>query len=190
MVRPGTQTHLAASLTSHETKMSTTSAARCVARRFVAVASIVAMSALAMPAAAQVAAADDIIGYVKTAVPDAQIVASAAAGSTASPLKASPGTPVRRGNILKTGAAGSMGVTFKDNTIMSIGPDTEVSVDDYLYEPSKGELKLGASIGKGTLQYVSGVIAKLKPEAVAIKTPTGTIGVRGTRFVVKVEPTL
>lgn len=159
--------------------------------RWIAVGSTAwAMSAVATSVLAQVGATTDVIGYVKTAVPDAQIVSTASATSTASTVTAVPGSPIRRGNLLKTGAAGSMGVTFKDNTIISIGPDTEVSVDDYLYEPSKGDLKLGASIGKGTMQYVSGVIAKLKPEAVAIKTPTGTIGVRGTKFVVKVEPTL
>jgi hypothetical protein len=151
---------------------------------------VLVFAACTTSAMAQTAPSDDIIGYVKTAVPDAQVVTPTVGAGTSAAVKAVPGTPIRRGNLLKTGAAGSMGVTFKDNTIMSIGPDTELSVDDYLYEPSKGNLKLGASIGKGTLQYVSGVIAKLKPEAVAIKTPTGTIGVRGTKFVVKVEPTL
>ncbi len=60
-------------------------------------------------------------------------------------------------------------------------------MDDYLYSPSKGDLKLSASMSKGTLQYVSGIIAKLRPEAVTVKTPTGNIGVRGTRFLVKVD---
>jgi hypothetical protein len=165
------------------------SSAMRLARRL-AIGGAAAITVLAFPAHAQTATADDVIGYVKTAVPDAQIAVAASGTTPATLVKAVPGTPVRRGNSLRTGAAGSMGVTFKDNTIISIGPDTEVSVDDYLYEPSKGDLKLGASIGKGTLQYVSGVIAKLKPEAVAIRTPTGTIGVRGTKFVVKVEPTL
>jgi hypothetical protein len=41
---------------------------------------------------------------------------------------------------------------------------------------------------KGSLQMVSGVIAKLKPDAASLKTPTGTIGIRGTHFAVKVEP--
>ena len=39
------------------------------------------------------------------------------------------------------------------------------------------------------MNYVSGVIAKLQPDAVSVKTPTGTIGVRGTQFVVKVDDT-
>ena len=81
-----------------------------------------------------------------------------------------------------------MGVTFKDNSVMSFGPDTEVTVDEYLYAPAKGDLKFGASMSKGALNVVSGAIAKLKPEAVSLKTPTGTIGVRGTNFAVKIEP--
>ena len=71
---------------------------------------------------------------------------------------------------------------------MSFGPDTELTVDEYLYAPGKGDLKFGASMTKGSLNVVSGVIAKLRPDAVALKTPTGTIGVRGTNFAVRVEP--
>ena len=69
---------------------------------------------------------------------------------------------------------------------MSFGPNTQLTVDEYLYEPGKGELKLSARMGKGTLNYVSGVIAKLQPDAVTVKTPNGMIGVRGTQFLLKV----
>jgi hypothetical protein len=48
-------------------------------------------------------------------------------------------------------------------------------------------LKLSTRLSRGSLNYVSGVIAKLKPTAVTVKTPTGIIGVRGTQFVAKVE---
>lgn len=126
-------------------------------------------------------AQDSVIGYVKTVEGDATVVV---AGNV---VKALPGTPVQLGDVLKTGKQGSMGVTFRDNTIMSLGPDTEMTVDEYLYSPSKGDLKLGAAMTKGSLNYVSGVIAKLKPEAVSIRTPTGIIGVRGTHFLAKVE---
>jgi hypothetical protein len=103
-------------------------------------------------------------------------------------VKAVLGTTIHAGNVLKTSRNASMGVTFKDNTVMSFGPDTELTVDEYLYAPNKGNLKLGASLAKGTLAYLSGAIGKIKPDAVSVKTPTGTIGVRGTHFVVKVEP--
>jgi hypothetical protein len=102
-------------------------------------------------------------------------------------IPAQPGTPVYLGNLLKTGENGRLGVTFKDNTIMSLGPDTELRIDEYLFAPANNELKLVASLAKGTLHYISGVIAKLKPEAVTVKTPAGIIGVRGTRFLAKAE---
>jgi hypothetical protein len=120
------------------------------------------------------------IGYVKTTEGEASVVASGKI------TKATPGTAIQLGHVLKTGKQGSMGVTFKDNTIMSLGPDTELTVDEYLYAPAKGDLKLGARIAKGTLNYTSGVIAKLKPEAIVLNTPTGNIGVRGTHFLVLV----
>lgn len=126
-------------------------------------------------------AQDQAIGYVKTVQGEASVVANGKAA------KAQPGTPVQIGNVLKTDKQGSMGVVFKDNTIVSLGPDTEVTVDEYLFSPSKGELKLAASMTRGSLNYVSGLIAKLKPEAVSLKTPTGNIGVRGTHFLAKVD---
>lgn len=125
---------------------------------------------------------ESIVGYVKTVKGEAFVV------TAGQPAKAVLGTPIKPGSILRTGPNSSMGVTFKDNTVMSFGPDTELTVDEYVYAPNKGNLKLGASLAKGTLAYLSGAIAKIKPDAVTVKTPTGTIGVRGTHFVVKVEP--
>lgn len=122
-----------------------------------------------------------VIGYVKTVKGEAFVV------NAGHPVKAVVGTPIMSGSILRTSANALLGVTFKDNTVMSFGPDTELTVDEYVYAPNKGKLKLGASLAKGTLAYLSGAIAKIKPDAVSIKTPTGTIGVRGTHFVVKVE---
>lgn len=128
-----------------------------------------------------VAADDAVIGYVKTVKGDALVI------NGSQQTKAEVGTPIAAGSKLKTGANSSMGVTFKDNTVMSFGPNTELTVDEYLYAPNKGKLKLGATMAKGTLAYLSGAIAKIKPDAVSVKTPNGTIGVRGTYFVLKIE---
>lgn len=125
-------------------------------------------------------AAEAVIGYVKTVKGDALVI------NGDQQVKATVGTPIVSGNKLKTGPNASLGVTFKDNTVMSFGPDTELTVDEYLYAPNKGKLRLGATMAKGTLAYLSGAIAKIKPDAVSVKTPTGTIGVRGTHFVLKV----
>lgn len=121
------------------------------------------------------------IGYVKTASGSAFVV------TAKNPVPAKAGTPVFQGSQLRTGPKSSLGVTFKDETVMSFGPDTELTVDEYLYAPSQGKLKLGSKLAKGSMNYLSGVIAKLQPDAVTVTTPTGTIGVRGTQFAVKVE---
>lgn len=142
-----------------------------------ALASWALLSALPLAGAAQTEA----IGYVKTVSGEAWV---SSAGQRA---RAQPGTPIVLGSQLKTATNGAMGVTFKDNTVMSFGPDTELTVDDYLYAPAQGQLRLGSRLGQGSLNYVSGVIAKLKPDAVTVKTPAGIIGVRGTQFLLKVE---
>ena len=126
--------------------------------------------------------ADELpIGYVKTVSGEASVVTGK------NRVAAQLGTPLFMGSQLKTGHKSSLGVTFKDDTVMSFGSDTELTVDEYLYAPTQGKLKLATTLGKGSLNYVSGVIARLQPEAVTVTTPTGTIGVRGTQFVVKVE---
>lgn len=123
------------------------------------------------------------IAFVKTVTGEARVVTAGHARAAA------VGMPVHLGSTLQTGAKGSLGVTFRDETVMSFGPNTELMVDEYLYAPDKRDGRLGTRLAKGTLNYVSGAIAKLKPEAVQVRTPTGTIGVRGTRFVVKVDDT-
>jgi hypothetical protein len=121
------------------------------------------------------------IGYVMTVKGEATV------SNTGKSVQAVVGTPVLVGSELKTGPAGSMGVTLKDNTVMSFGPNTQLTVDEFLFTPAQGELKLSTKITRGTMNFISGVIAKLKPEAVSVNTPTGTIGVRGTHFLVKVD---
>jgi len=127
-------------------------------------------------------AQEDVIGTIKTVAGDASVVVS----GQSSPAVA--GAALRKGYVLKTGSAGSIGVTLKDNTILSAGPDSEIAIDDYAYAPGNDQLKLAVRMARGTLHYISGVIAKLKPESVEIRTPTGMIGVRGTEFVVYVDP--
>ncbi len=94
---------------------------------------------------------------------------------------------LRRKDVIKTGPEASVGITFLDNTVITLGPETELEINEYLYKPRKGEAGLSGRMVQGTLQYISGSIAKIKPESVKIETPAGTIGVRGTRFVVKVD---
>lgn len=121
------------------------------------------------------------IGYIKSVSGEASVTTGAIK------IKAEVGSPVHQGSVLQTGKKSSMGVTFKDETVMSFGPDTVFTVDEYLYSPVQGKLKFSSNLAKGSLNYVSGVIEKLKPDAVTVATPSGIIGVRGTQFLIKVE---
>lgn len=137
--------------------------------------------ACALLAAASHASDRPAVGHVKTVKGEATVTTDGQV------VAARPGTPLHAGSVLSTRSASSMGVVFGDNTLMSFGPDTVLTVDEFLYEPGAGKLKLGARLGKGTLNYVSGAIARLQPDGVTVKTPSATIGVRGTQFLLKVD---
>ena len=121
------------------------------------------------------------IGYVKNITGDASVT------TNDKRVVAEVGTPLYQGSVMETGKKGSMGVTFKDGTVMSFGADTVFKVDEFLYAPIQGKLKFASKLAKGSLNYVSGVIEKLKPDVVVVATPKGNIGVRGTQFLVVVE---
>ena len=105
-------------------------------------------------------------------------------------LPASAGMPIRQSDTLVTGADGSAGVTFSDNSMLSAGPNSVLVVDHYTFDSTTHAGKFDASLKKGTLAVVSGKIVKQSPGAMRVRTPAAIMGVRGTEFVVQVdEPT-
>ena len=82
---------------------------------------------------------------------------------------------------------GSIGLTFKDGSRISIGPNSRVQFTQFEFAPAEDRLSFLIEFFRGTLQYISGVIAKLSPDAVKVKTPVATVAVRGTRFLAQVE---
>ena len=133
-------------------------------------------------ATAQAAIASETIGYVKTVSGTATVVRLGSEHSLA------VGAPLYENDTLRTGKESSLGVTMKDGTTLSAGPETELLLDKYAYAPKAGQLGFVARVSQGTLDFVSGMLGKLAPESVAIETPTGVIGMRGTHFVVRVAP--
>ena len=97
------------------------------------------------------------------------------------------GQPLLEADTLRTGADGRVGLTLRDETRISIGPNSEVRLDQFLYSPGQGRLGFALRIARGVVAYVSGRIAKLSPEAVRLETPSAILGVRGTRMVIRVE---
>lgn len=101
--------------------------------------------------------------------------------------EAQPGYSVFQNDILETGEASSLGVTFRDESRLALGPSTRLVVDEYVYQ-SEGDKSFLTRLVRGTVLCVSGVIAKVSPGTTRMETPDGTIGIRGTRFLVKLEP--
>jgi hypothetical protein len=102
-------------------------------------------------------------------------------------LPASVGMPIRQSDTLVTGADGSLGVTFADNSLLSIGPNSVLAVEKFAFNPVTHEGRFDTSLKRGTLAVVSGKMVKQSPDAMRVRTPASILGVRGTEFVVKIE---
>ncbi len=89
-------------------------------------------------------------------------------------------------DTVKTGK-GKVAIGFIDDTRVDITQHSKLIIDEFVYDPNTktGSLSLKAALG--TVRYASGQIAKTSPTAVQIKTPTATIGVRGTDFTMTID---
>ncbi len=105
---------------------------------------------------------------------------------TGNRVAAKVGDPLFEKDTIETGADGSIGVTFVDNTVMSTGPNSEVALDQYRFDSNNFNGSMLTDLNKGTISMISGDIAKSSPEAMKVKTPSAILGVRGTHFAVQV----
>jgi hypothetical protein len=102
-------------------------------------------------------------------------------------IPAKPGDRLYEKDVLQTDAGGSIGITFTDNSILSLGPESEAALAQYSYDSSNFHGAMQTDMRKGTLSMVSGDIARSSPGAMTVKTPTAILGVRGTSFAVEVD---
>ena len=133
--------------------------------------------AAATPALAQQAAA----GRIKVVSGSAFIVR----GIDTIPARA--GELVFAADGLRTGDGGSVGVTLKDDTRLSLGPNSEVRLERYVYEPGNNGLGMVLKFVRGMAAYVSGRLARLAPDSIRLETPAAIVGVRGTTLAIRVE---
>ena len=90
-------------------------------------------------------------------------------------------------DTLSTGPDSSVGMIFKDETLLSIGANSELTINEYVFNPDQSKFSLILKMAKGTASYVSGLIAKISPESARFITPSASIGIRGTKFVIQVD---
>jgi hypothetical protein len=124
--------------------------------------------------------AGDPIGQIKTAT--GGVAVERAGAST--PLAI--GDRVYETDTIVT-TDGTIGITFADNSMMSLGPQSRLSLDQFAFNPTTHDGRFNASLAKGTLTVKSGQIVKQTPEAMRIKTPAALLGVRGTEFAVRAD---
>lgn len=98
------------------------------------------------------------------------------------------GIRIKMGDKIITGVNGALGVIFTDNTRISLGANSEINIDQYVFQPAQGTFSFLTELVHGTASYISGAIGKLSPNSVKFKTPTAVVGIRGTSFLVKVAP--
>jgi len=97
-------------------------------------------------------------------------------------------SPIFMGDKIRTLENGKIQVVFKDNSLISQGANSELTIDEYVYNPKeKEENKASLGIMKGVFRMVTGKITKLNPEKFETRTKMATIGIRGCDLGFRVE---
>ena len=135
--------------------------------------------AAALMVSGSVMAAD--VGLVKVSKGDVRIQRGDAR------LAAAVGSAVQPSDVIVTGADGSAGITFSDNSLVSVGPNSVFAIDKYSFDTTTHVGEFEGNLKKGRLAAISGKMVKQSPESMKIRTPSAIMGVRGTEFVVQVD---
>jgi ferric-dicitrate binding protein FerR (iron transport regulator) len=102
---------------------------------------------------------------------------------------ASPGAAVFMGDELRTGKPGQMRVVFQDDSVLNLGDDTRLTVDEQVFQPQSGLFRATLSLLRGKVRALVGEYYSRPGAEYELKTTTAVAGVRGTEFVVSFEPT-
>lgn len=108
--------------------------------------------------------------------------ATAGRGDQRRPL--APGAAIFESDTVRTGPDSQLGLTLRDETRLSLGPNTEVTLATFAYAPADQRFGLVVRVARGLFEYISGRLSKLAPESIRIETPSSIIGVRGTHLLI------
>jgi hypothetical protein len=100
-------------------------------------------------------------------------------------LSGQVGTNVEASDIIVTGADSAAGITFTDNSRLSVGPNSTLAINRFIFDQTTHDGGFDSSLKRGTLSVISGKLAKRSPDAMTVRTPSTILGVRGTEFVVR-----
>jgi len=96
--------------------------------------------------------------------------------------------PVFLGDKVTSKIGSSLQVLLKDDSTFTVGPQCDMVIDKFVYDPDKNTNSISAKVKKGMFRFASGKVSKTNPQEVNIETPTATMGIRGTMVEVLVGP--
>lgn len=102
-------------------------------------------------------------------------------------LPGAAGAALYRNDLIRTGKPGAVGIVLTDDTTVSLGSGSELSLNDYAFDPKEGKFALVLRMIKGTFSYITGQIVKLAPDTARVQTPDATISTRGTKVLIQIE---
>ena len=120
------------------------------------------------------------IGQIKVASGDVTITRAGKA------IPAEAGTELFEKDEVVTGPQSAVGMTFSDNSRMSLGPDSSMTLEFYSYQNGGRQDGFNARLRAGSLTAASGNIAKSRPLAMKVLMPSTVLGVKGTEFALRV----
>ncbi len=124
------------------------------------------------------------ISFAQTGVGNAGKVVNQVSGALKSKVrKIALKDQVYQNEKISTGSSSATEIVFKDETKLTIGPDSDVVLDNFVYKPGPVSGSLIMTVSKGVMRFTT---VKLSKTSYLIKTPTATIGIRGTIFTVYV----
>ena len=95
------------------------------------------------------------------------------------------GSKVFYGDTIFVKSKSNAQILFLDETVLTVGEDTELTIDDFVYDPKTNDGNFVTNIKSGTVKFITGKISKKNPDNLEVKMPAGTLGARGTEFVVQ-----
>ena len=82
---------------------------------------------------------------------------------------------------------GRIGITFLDDSQVKLTEHSELIIDEFIYDPDPSKSKMALQFASGTARFITGKLATIDRENITIKTPSATVGIRGTDFTVTVD---
>ena len=140
--------------------------------KFLLISSLIFLSTIAF------AIANEFIGVVAVGIGDI---------SNQKNEKLITGSKIYFGDTIMVKEKSNAQILLLDETALTIGEKTELTIDDFVYDPQTKVGKIVSNIKVGTVRIITGEISKQNPDNLEVNIPTGTIGARGTEFAVVTE---